>query len=242
MCRSRLSLRPGYICPQCRTNATSTIAPASPLLLKLRTDLKTAMRSKDTARLSVLRSLLAEITNAAKTSKPVTTDLQLLSLLRKRAAAAKAAGEEFRIAGREDLVKKEEQQAKVIEEYAESVDTVGETEIRNAVVMAVEEIKKEAGDKVVMGDVLKRLLALGGSLDGKPVEKAQVAAMVKRVLGQVIPWNAGCSDKVAHNLSSRALLTPRHDRFRCNRVFGVRILSYGFDQVRRLGTLSNWRF
>nr|POE54563.1 altered inheritance of mitochondria protein 41, mitochondrial [Quercus suber] len=184
MSRLRLFTKPGYLCPHCRTNATSTTAPASPLLLKLRTDLKTAMKSKDVARLSVLRSLLAEITNAAKTPKPVTTDLQLLSLLRKRSAAAKAAGEEFKTAGRDDLVKKEEQQAQIIEEYAGSVDTVGETEIKNAVEITIEEIKNESGAKVSMGDVLKKLLAPGGSLDGKPVEKAQVAAMVKQVLGQ----------------------------------------------------------
>lgn len=179
----RLPLRPSYICPHCRLNATSTTTPAPPLLAKLRTDLKTAMKAKDTARLSVLRSLLAEITNAAKTAKPISTDLQLLSLLRKRATAAKTAGDEFQAAGRQDLVEKEQEQAQIIKEYAGGVETLGDGDIRDAVVMMVETVEAE-GAKLGMGDVLKRLLAPGGSLEGKPVEKAQVAAIVKQVLGQ----------------------------------------------------------
>ena len=79
------------ICPQCRHYATTSepsTLQAPPLLLKLRSDLKTAMKAKDTPRLNVLRALLADVTNSAKTSNPIKTDMQLLSLLRKRAAAA----------------------------------------------------------------------------------------------------------------------------------------------------------
>lgn len=108
--------------------------------------------------------------------------MQLLSLLRKRASAAKAAEEEFRQAGREDLVEREEGQVKVLEEYAGGVDTMSGEEIRNIVADVIAEVKAQSDGKANMGEVLKKLLSPGGSLDGKPVEKAEVAKIVKELL------------------------------------------------------------
>jgi len=141
------------------------------------------MKAKDTNRLSVLRGLLAEVTNQAKTSSPVKTDMQMLSLLRKRTASAKAASDEFKAAGRQDLVEKEDGQVQVLEEYAEGVETMSLDDVREAVVKTVDEVKQESG-KANMGDVLKKLLGPGGNLDGKPVEKKDVAAIVKEVLAK----------------------------------------------------------
>ncbi|KAF2721473.1 GatB/YqeY domain-containing protein [Polychaeton citri CBS 116435] len=174
-----------YVCQQCRAYATPTspVPPAPPLLLKLRNDLKTAMRAKDTARLNVLRSILADVTNASKGPNAVKTDMQLLSILRKKSSAAKAAGEEFKSAGRQDLVDKEEGQAKILEEYAGGVELMREEEVREAVVKAVQDVMAKGGDKIPMGEVMKNLLGPGGSLDGKPVEKAQVSRVVKEVVG-----------------------------------------------------------
>lgn len=154
------------------------------MLLKLRTDLKTAMKEKDTSRLNVLRALLAEVTNSAKTSNPIKTDMQLLSVLRKRAAAAKTARAEFETAGRQDLVEQEDKQAAIMDEYAGGVETTSESDVRDAVSKVVEELKAAASGKANMGDVLKKLLAPGGSLDGKPVDKSQVAKVVKEILAQ----------------------------------------------------------
>lgn len=139
------------------------------------------MRAKDTNRLNVLRGILAEVTNAAKTSNPVKSDLQLLSMLRKRSSAAQQAAKEFQDAGRQDLKDKEDAAIAVLEEYAGSVDTVGEQEIRNIVTQALAVMKSE-GVKTTSGDVLKKLLAPGGAFEGKPVEKSQVAKLVKEVL------------------------------------------------------------
>ena len=170
-------------CLQCRRYASPTDLPASPLLLKLRTDLKTAMREKDTQRLNVLRSLLAEVTNAAKTQNPIKTDMQLLSLLRKRAAASQTAQTEFQNAGRQDLVDQEKKQVDIMEEYAGTVETMTEEDIRAAVQKVFDEVKAVASGKVNMGDVLKKLLGPGGSLEGKPADKSEVAKIVKQVIG-----------------------------------------------------------
>lgn len=182
MLRRKLLQRSQWICPQCRLYADSAAPPAPPLLLKLRADLKTAMKEKDTTRLNVLRGLLAEVTNSAKTATPFKTDMQLLSLLRKRAASARAASEEFKAAGRNDLVEQENDQAKVLNEYAGGVETMSADEIRDVVMTTVDEAKAQQGSKVNMGEVLKKLLGPGGSLDGKPVEKKEVASIVKEVL------------------------------------------------------------
>lgn len=99
-------------------------------------------------------------------------------------AAAKAAGDEFKAAGREDLLEKEEAQASIFEEYAGSVDTMGEADIKDAVTKVVDELKAVAQGKVNMGDVLKKILGPGGSLEGKPVDRSEVAKIVKQTLGQ----------------------------------------------------------
>ncbi|KAK3678377.1 hypothetical protein LTR78_001674 [Recurvomyces mirabilis] len=178
-----------YICAHCRHYATpsdtATPAPAPALLLKLRSDLKTAMQQKDKPRLNVLRGVLAEVTNAAKTNKPIQSDMQLLSLLRKRAAAAKTASAEFSSAGRQDLVETEEQQARIMEDYAGGVEVMSGEGLREAVQKVVEEVKRAAGGKATsMGDVLKRLIGPGGTLDGKPVEKVEVSRLVKEMMGK----------------------------------------------------------
>ena len=179
--------RPGWICPQCtlRLSSTSSDAAAAapqapPLLLKLRSDLKTAMRAKDTARLNVLKTVLAEVTNAAKTSKPIASDMQLLSLLRKRAAASQSAAREFDAAGRSDLVKKEREQGRVLEEYVGGVEVMAEEDVRRG----VREAMGAEGEKVAMGDVLKKLMGPGGMLEGANVEKATVVGIVREEMGK----------------------------------------------------------
>ncbi|KAF7195268.1 Altered inheritance of mitochondria protein 41, mitochondrial [Pseudocercospora fuligena] len=186
--RSRIASRNNWICPQCRAYAaasTGSALPPSPLLGKLKNDLKIAMREKDTNRLNVLRGVIADVTNSAKTSNPIKTDMQLLALLRKRASAAKAASEEFKAAGREDLVEKEQKQMNVLDEYAGEVETMSENDIKDAVTKAVDEAKAAAESvKVNMGEMLKKILGPGGSLEGKPVDTSEVARVVKQTLGQ----------------------------------------------------------
>jgi uncharacterized protein len=144
--------------------------------------MKAAMQNKDSNRLSVLRSILAQTLNASKTSSPINTDVQMLALLRKSAAAGHAASKEFTVAGRGDLAEKEDLQVKIIEEYARSVETMGEEEIRSTVRAVVDALESE-GAKLQMGEVLKRVFA-PEVLGSKPVEKGEVAAIVKQILAK----------------------------------------------------------
>ncbi|KAK1766743.1 Yqey-like protein-domain-containing protein [Phialemonium atrogriseum] len=157
--------------------------PAPPALLsKLKGDLKTAMKAKDAARLTVLRSVIAATLNASKTASPIRTNAQLVALLRKQARSSQEAADEFRDAGREDLVEKEEAQLRVLREYADGsgIESVGEEELRNMVEAVKAELVSEGiTGKAATGEAMKRLLAPGGPLDGKDVEKADVVRIIK---------------------------------------------------------------
>lgn len=183
--RARPGLKQANLALRCRYASAAapspSAPPAPPLLLKIREDLKVAMRAKDTARLNVLRGLLADITNAAKTANPVTTDMQLLSMLRKRSSMASQAAKEFGDAGRQDLKDKEDAAIVILESYAGEVETVGEQEIRNIVAEAVKVLQGE-NKKFNQGDVMKLLLGPTGAFQGKNVEKAEVARIVKQTL------------------------------------------------------------
>lgn len=144
--------------------------------------MKAAMQNKDSTRLAVLRSLLSQTLNASKTSKPINTDMQMLALIRKSVNASRAAQEEFKGAGRMDLAEKEANQVKIMEEYAGGVEVVGEEEIRGTVKSVVDAMKSE-GVKVQMGEVLKKVFS-PEVLGDKPVEKGDVARIVKEILAQ----------------------------------------------------------
>lgn len=154
-----------------------------PLLQKLRADLKTAMRAKDAPRLTAIRTILALTQSAAKSSEPITTDAQLVGLLKKSSRAASDASAEFAAAARQDLVDKEEAQRAVYDEYIASsgVAKVSEAELRAVVDLAVVE-EGGAEKKPRMPALLKVLMAPGGPLDGKDYDKAVLVRIVKEVL------------------------------------------------------------
>lgn len=140
------------------------------------------MRAKDTLRLGVLRTVLADITNASKTSTPITDDLTLLALLKKKISQSQTAIEEFYQADRKDLVRKEEEQLEVLQEYAGNVSVMSKDDVREVVKATIEEIKS-AGRKVALGDVMKSITGPGGKLEGRMVEKSTVVSVVREEIG-----------------------------------------------------------
>ncbi|KAL2815830.1 hypothetical protein BDW59DRAFT_153655 [Aspergillus cavernicola] len=160
----------------------STASPSTPpLMAKFRSDLKTAMRAKDTDRLNVLRALISETNNSLKTSSPIQTDLQLLALIRKRTAASKDSAQQFLDADRPDLKEKEDKAIAILEEYGSEVKTMPLDELKPIVSEEVAKLK-EAGKKIEIGTVLKSLFAPGGALDGKPAERSEVARIAKEAV------------------------------------------------------------
>ena len=125
--------------------------------------------------------MISETNNAAKTSSPIQTDIQLLSLIRKRAAAAKEAAQQIAEADRPDLKEKEDAQIAILEEYAGHVKTLSVDEVEAIIAKEISAMK-EAGKKMEIGQVLKALFAPGGALDGKPADRKEVAGLVKKAV------------------------------------------------------------
>ncbi|GAO15670.1 uncharacterized protein UV8b_01528 [Ustilaginoidea virens] len=164
-------------------SASTHDAPPPPLLQKLKADLKHAMRAKDAPRLSVLRAIMSASLNASKTSSPVRTDVQLVALMRRIQKSVQDAAADAENAGRDDLVRKEADQLRVLDEYlaGSGVRTVDEAELRSLVHEAVE-ASRGAGTatKSLVGDVMKRLAV---ALEGKDVDRKAVADMVRHAVG-----------------------------------------------------------
>jgi uncharacterized protein len=131
-------------------------------------------------RLDVLRAVIADTTNAAKTSKPVETDIQLLALLRKRAAASMEAAAQFRASNRHDLEEKEMAQVKIVDEYASKVHTLGQDQVEAIIKQAT--AKLHASGQLNEGSVMKALFGPSGALTGQPVERGSIARRVKELI------------------------------------------------------------
>ncbi|KAG6242787.1 hypothetical protein E4U24_005615 [Claviceps purpurea] len=183
-CISRTSFSSILMQRASRCYSTTTEDAPPPFLQKIKADLKTAMRAKDTPRLSVLRAILSANLNASKTASPIQTDVQLVALIRRIQKSAQDAVEDAKSAGRDDLVNKEMEQVRIMDEYiaGSGVQTLGEAELKTLAQDAIE-ASKAAGTatKAIVGDVMKRL---AGALEGKDVDRKALAAMIKELVGQ----------------------------------------------------------
>lgn len=129
-------------------------------------------------RLDVLRGLISDVTNSAKASKPVTTDGQMLKIIRKRVKNSEAAVEEFQSAKRDDLKDREVAQIAVLEAYIGDSDSMGEDDITKAIQDVIGRMRSE--EKTVnQGSVMKSMLGTGGTLEDRTVDKQVVAKLVK---------------------------------------------------------------
>ncbi|KAG6002999.1 hypothetical protein E4U21_002474 [Claviceps maximensis] len=182
--RASLRLPSALMQPAPRCYSTTTEDAPPPFLQKIKADLKTAMRAKDAPRLAVVRAILSANLNASKTASPVRTDVQLVALIRRIQKSAQDAVADAEAAGRTDLVDKENDQLRILDEYlaGSGVQTLGEAELKTLIQDAIE-ASKTAGTatKSLMGDVMKRL---AGALEGKDVDRKAVASMVKELAGQ----------------------------------------------------------
>jgi uncharacterized protein len=142
---------------------------------KIGEDLMSAMKSKEAARLSVLRMMKAAIRNKEIDTRQELEDAQavqvLLSLIKQR----KDSIEQFTKGSRLDLADKETAEIKVIEQYLPAAVTDEEIgPVVDAVIaeMGVASIKD-------MGKVMKACM---GRFAGRPVDGAKISELVKAKL------------------------------------------------------------
>ena len=201
MLRTQLQTRLRDSFLKCTYATSPTVTGTPSLLVKVREDMKSAMRAKDRARyinprnvychreayiificrLDVLRGLLSDTTNAAKASNPVTTDAHMIQIIRKRAKSSEGAAKEAEDAKRDDLRDKELKQIAVLESYIKDSNSMSEDDVKGAVQETIGNMRTE-GRKTDKGSVMKALVGPGGLLDGQLVNKKEVASIVSGML------------------------------------------------------------
>lgn len=150
-----------------------------------------AFKTKDEARLSTLRLLLAAIKNKevekrtklSKTEKSVKkleeqsklTDEEIISVISSEVKKRKEASEQYKQGGREELAEKEEAEIKILSVYLP--EQMGEEEVRKIVAETIKEMG--ISDIKEMGKLMAVLMPkIKGKADGNLVSR-----IVKEELG-----------------------------------------------------------
>jgi uncharacterized protein len=142
---------------------------------KINDDLTAAMKSRDAARLSVMRMMKAAVRNKEIDSRQELDNPQTIQVLLSLIKQRKDSIEQFAKGGRQDLVDKESAEIKVIEEYLPKA--VDNEEIERV----IQEILNETGVTSVkdMGKVMKACMV---RFVGRPVDGQKVSELVKSKL------------------------------------------------------------
>lgn len=142
------------------------------ILAKLTEEMKTAMKARDSARLSAVRMLISAL-KYALVDKPEMTEADEVAILTKEAKKRRESVLAYRSGGREELAKTEEFELSVIEQYLPKM-------------MSEEEVRRIASDRlqgkseINIGEAMKMIL---GELKGQ-ADSADVAKVVKELLSK----------------------------------------------------------
>ena len=134
---------------------------------RLNDDLKSAMKSKDTLRLSVIR-LVKKYIQELETSvghSGEATDAEIMKIINKLVKQGKDSAEQYKSAGRSELYNEEMLQVAVLEEYLPK--QMSEDEIS----VEIDKVMSETGS-TNMGVLMKELNSrLAGRADGKTISR-----------------------------------------------------------------------
>jgi uncharacterized protein len=146
---------------------------------RLRTDLTTAMKTRDQVRASTLRMVLTAVTNAEVAGKQQRelSDDDIVGVLSSESKKRREAAEAFDAAGRSDSADKERAEAAVLADYLP--EQLDETQVRDLVASTIASLGAADEGMRAMGKVMGALQPqVKGRADG-----AAVAAEVRRQLG-----------------------------------------------------------
>ncbi len=142
------------------------------LIEQITADMKSAMRDKDTVRLTTIRMLRSELLLLSKEKKDaVVTDEQALACVEKLVKQRREAAKQFRAADREDLAVKEEQETEILKIYLP--EPMSDDEVASLINQAFDELKPEG-----MRDMGKVIGHLKAKLAGR-ADMGQVSQQVK---------------------------------------------------------------
>jgi hypothetical protein len=144
---------------------------------KLSTDLKTAMRSKEELRVSVLRLLLSAMNYAEIAQQKKLDDAGIISVIQKEIKQRRESIEAYEKGSRADLADKEKAELAILQEYMPA--QMGRDEVIALVEKAIAEVgARGPGDK---GKVMQKLMPqVKGKADG-----GEVSNIVTELLGKL---------------------------------------------------------
>lgn len=146
----------------------------SELKQRINEDVKTAMRARDKERLSTLRMIQAAIKQKEVDDRIDLDDTQVLVVLDKMAKQHRDSIEQFRKAGRDDLVAKESSELAIVSEYLPQ--PLSEQEIEQLIDEAI-----SASGASGMQDMGKVMSVLKPRVQGR-ADMGKVSAAVKQKL------------------------------------------------------------
>ena len=134
----------------------------------IKDDLKKAIKSQDNIKKLVYRFILSAIHNEEiKLGKELDNDMVMKQMI-KQAQQRKESIEAFKLGSREDLISKETQELKIIEQFLP--EQIEESEIKNLAQQTINEVGAESVKD--LGKVMPILMKkLAGKAEGKIVNK-----------------------------------------------------------------------
>ena len=141
---------------------------------KLKTELNTALKNRESIKVSVLRMLASEIHNAEINKKRELSEEEITGVLMTSAKKHRDSISQFESAGREDLTAREKKELEIIQSYLP--ESLGEQELLELIKNAVEEA--QASSPADFGKVMRALMP---KIKGR-AEGALVSDTVKKVL------------------------------------------------------------
>ncbi len=135
---------------------------------RIQSDIKEALKARQTERLATLRMLLSEIKNEKIRAGQDIDDEAFVRVVRKGVKQRQDAAEQFRAGDREEMAAKEEREAEILTAYLPQ--QVGADEIR----AAIEELVAAEGlsGPRAIGVIMKAMMArFGSAADGRTINQ-----------------------------------------------------------------------
>ena len=145
---------------------------------KINDDLKSAMKEKDTFKLSVLRMLKSALQMEQIAKKHELSDTEVASVIKKQAKVRKDSVEEYKKYGKNDSVKDLEQEIAILENYLP--EEMSQAEIEEVINSVFETVKPTSMKD--MGSVMKNVNEL---LADKNADMSLVSKLVKEKLSNM---------------------------------------------------------
>lgn len=140
----------------------------SELFKKLQNEMKEALKNKNKEKLSTIRMLISEIKKVQIDLKKELDDNEVLSIIQRYAKQRREAIEQYKKAGRNDLVEKEEKELNIVLEFLPKQLT--EKEIEEIVDSTIKELN--ATSMRDMGKVMKTVMEkVKGRAEGSIVSR-----------------------------------------------------------------------